>query len=162
MKPGFARLRSHMLKACFPLAILALHNYAQAQRLSGKQEKYFQQEILKYINGYRADKGLAALVLDENLSRISYAHSLDMSVGNVAFGHGGFRDRMVKARLSNSKMSGFAENVAYGMQSPQEVSQEWYASPGHKKNMLGTYLLTGIGVERGDGGYLYFTQVFER
>ncbi|WP_447642921.1 MULTISPECIES: CAP domain-containing protein [Chitinophagaceae] len=162
MKCIYRNTQSFILKGCFLLSLLVMYRFTQAQRLSNREERYYQQNILRYINQYRTQKGLNALMLDDGLSTIAYMHSRDMSRGNVAFGHDGFNDRMAKARLSNSKLAGFAENVAYGMQTPQEVSQDWYGSSGHRRNMLGNYLLTGIGVERADDGYLYFTQVFER
>jgi len=155
-------MKHYILKIGFLCAILSCSGMAHAQNLSRKQEKYYQQEILKYINQYRANRNLSPLVLDENLNRIAFGHSEDMSDGQVGFGHGGFDDRMAMARRSNTQLRGFAENVAYGLQTPQEVSKDWYNSPGHKRNLLGNYVKTGIGVERASDGYLYFTQIFER
>ncbi|MFT4203524.1 MAG: CAP domain-containing protein [Chitinophagaceae bacterium] len=160
MKFRCTHLRSFMLKGCFLLAVLAFHYCGQAQRLTKREEKFYQQEILKYINQYRSNKGKGALELDDNLNAIAYRHSRDMSSGNVAFGHDGFDDRMAKVRKYNPRLAGFAENVAAGMQSPREVSADWYGSSGHRRNLLGDYILTGIGVERGSDGELYFTQVF--
>ncbi len=154
--------RFSWMKTFFLSIFLLVGNLIYAQKLSSQQEKNFQQEILQYINQYRSQKGLSALVLDENLNSIAYQHSRDMSTRAVAFGHDGFRDRLSQAKKQNPKMLGFAENVAYGMQTSQEVTKDWYGSAGHKRNLLGNYTLTGIGVERASDGYLYFTQIFER
>lgn len=162
MKQTLTRAQFFILKGCFLLALLASYGFSQAQRLSKREERFYQQEILKYINQYRSQRGLNALVLNDDLNTIAYSHSSGMSRGSVAFGHDGFNDRMAKARSITGNLSGFAENVAYGMQSPKEVSQDWYGSSGHRRNLLGNYLWTGIGVERDRDGYLYFTQVFER
>lgn len=155
-------MKNRILVILFVLVASSFQSTVFAQKLSSKQENYYQSEILKYINQYRAKKGLSALVLDDNLNDIAFGHSQGMSKGNVAFGHDGFNDRLAKAKKFNTKLSSFAENVAYGMQDPKEVSKDWYSSSGHRKNLMGNFLRTGIGVERGDDGYLYFTQIFER
>lgn len=149
-------------KALLVWLLIGFSNMVNAQKLSSKQEKYYQQQILVYINQYRSNKGLNALALNDGLNTIALSHSRNMCNGSVAFGHDGFNGRMSQAKRINPNLRGFAENVAYGMQTPQEVSQDWYGSSGHRRNLLGDFSLTGIGVERGSDGYLYFTQIFEK
>ena len=42
---------------------------------------------------------------------------------------------------------------------PQAV-EGWSKSPEHRKNMLGNFSLTGIGVAQGQEGRYFFTQIF--
>lgn len=147
----------------FSLFGLLISSFAiKAQALSNNQKLFYQTEILKYINGYRNAKKLQPLTIDDNLSTIAYNHSQNMSGHKTSFGHDGFYERMKMAKSFNPKLTSFAENVAYGLQTPAEVSRDWYGSSGHKKNILGNFSRTGIGVERGEDGYLYFTQVFQK
>jgi uncharacterized protein YkwD len=56
-----------------------------------------------------------------------------------------------------------AENVATnsGYEDPGSRAVEgWKNSPGHRKNMLGDFTLTGIGVARSRPGAYYYTQIF--
>lgn len=115
--------------------------------------------ILQLVNDYRDDKGREPLRMSSQLNAIAQQHSENMAARRVAFGHGGFDTRMNKA-LRSTKGYGFAENVAYGDLNAREVVNLWINSKGHRKNMLGNYQLTGIGVAQGRSGQLYFTQVF--
>ena len=50
-------------------------------------------------------------------------------------------------------------NVGY--KDPARAAVEgWKNSPGHRKNMLGKFSLTGIGIARGKKGAYFFTQIF--
>lgn len=116
--------------------------------------------ILQLVNGYRSDQGRNMLQMSASLNALAQRHSDNMAAGRVAFGHGGFDARMNKAMRSIRGAYGFSENVAYGDIGAREVVNMWINSRGHRKNMLGNYQLTGIGVARGRRGQLYFTQVF--
>lgn len=115
--------------------------------------------ILQLVNDYRSDQGREPLRMTSQLNAIAQQHSENMAGKRVAFGHGGFNTRMNKA-MRSTKGYGFAENVAYGDLNAREVVNLWINSKGHRKNMLGNYQLTGIGVAQGRNGQLYFTQVF--
>jgi uncharacterized protein YkwD len=57
-----------------------------------------------------------------------------------------------------------AENVAWNDR-PEDLSARvavagWLQSAGHRANIEGNYLSTGIGVARAPGGALYYTQIF--
>ena len=55
----------------------------------------------------------------------------------------------------------FAENIAYGQRGPQDVTESWMASSGHRANMLnGAYTELGAGYAVDDRGRSYFVQVF--
>jgi len=43
---------------------------------------------------------------------------------------------------------------------PINAVKGWINSPGHQKNMVGDYNLTGIGIAKNNVGEYYFTQLF--
>lgn len=66
-----------------------------------------------------------------------------------------------RGRMYHSRM-GYAENVAYGQTTPQEVVRTWMNSPGHRRNILASNRSEiGVGLAYGGGGRPYWTQVFE-
>jgi hypothetical protein len=116
-------------------------------------------EMLSVVNRYRTQSGLKALCLNSKLNRIAQKHSDDQA-----------RQRKMAHDLPGSSFSsrtrssgfngmGFAENVAmnYGI-NVEATNAQWWNSPGHKANILGSYTHIGIAVG-GDGPY-YYTQVF--
>lgn len=117
-------------------------------------------EILRYTNKYRAAQGKKPLQMDASAQREAERHSRDMARGETGFGHGGFNERAARVKKSLGRLSGVAENVAYGDLNAEEVVQGWIKSKPHRKNMLGDYTLIGIGVARRKDGRLYFTQLF--
>ena len=78
----------------------------------------------------------------------------------VGFGHNGFDRRFSQARRAVTGMKTFAENVAYGARSGKEVVNMWKNSSGHRRNMLGRFRYTGIGIAKDRHGMIYYTQVF--
>ena len=82
-----------------------------------------------------------------------------MASQRVAFSHDGFEKR-VKAISKSLEGVGFAENVAYGQTSAEEVMESWLNSPGHKKNIEGNFTHIGVGIGKAKNGTLYFTQIF--
>lgn len=117
-------------------------------------------DVLQQTNKFRRSNGLPALVLNEELSKIAAQHSTNMAKGKVGFGHGGFDKRDAQARKKIKGITRFAENVAYGATSGQQVVGMWKKSRGHRKNMLGSYKYIGIGIAKDRKGRLYYTQVF--
>lgn len=120
--------------------------------------------VYQQVNEYRKSKNLPPLKLDPNISEQSRIHSYAMANGKVAFGHGG-----AEARFQNiSKFAPWreiAENVAFnsGYSNPgKEAVQGWIESPGHQRNMVGNFDLTGVGIVKNAKGEYYFTQIFVR
>jgi uncharacterized protein YkwD len=65
-----------------------------------------------------------------------------------------------RGRMYHSRM-GYAENVAYGQTTPQEVVRTWMNSPGHRRNILAANRSQiGVGLAYGNGGRPYWSQVF--
>lgn len=119
-----------------------------------------ERDILKYVNEHRHSMGLLALQPLDAATGQAEKHSRDMATGRSAFGHDGFEQRVQAIKKSFGWISASAENVAYGNLTAKEVVKGWLNSPGHKKNIEGNYLQTGIGVYRDRKGVTYFTQIF--
>jgi len=114
------------------------------------------------VNQYRDSLGLAFLDLNENISKEARIHSQEMAQGNVPFSHDGF-DQRIEAISSTLTYTSAAENVAYnqGYGDPVTVAVDgWINSPGHQKNMVGNFNLSGVGVAQNSTGEYYFTQIF--
>jgi uncharacterized protein YkwD len=119
-------------------------------------------DVLSHTNKFRRSKGLATLVINDDLNALAEKHSVDMAKGRVGFGHSGFNKRYHIARQKIEGFKAFAENVAYGVSSGKEVVTMWKNSTPHRRNMLGQYKYIGIGIAKDRKGSIYYTQVFAR
>jgi len=133
-------------------------NAQQRSRQSKGNAASIEREVFRLINKKRSSSGKPALVINDVVSRLARSHSAAMASGKVRFGHAGFDDRSDQINARVGRISGIAENVAIGSDAEAAVAM-WWRSAGHKKNMLGTYKQTGIGVAR-KGTQWYFTQIF--
>ncbi len=119
--------------------------------------------VYDYVNKYRQSHNLPPLVVDPAISAIAKAHSEQMArTSNLS--HDGFNDRTDSVSQTIVYRSA-AENVGYNMGYAQPeaiVVHDWIASPGHQRNLIGHYDVTGIGVVKNDKGEYYFTQLFIR
>jgi uncharacterized protein YkwD len=114
------------------------------------------------VNRYRISQNLSPLRLDSRISNEARLFSQKMANKKAPFSHDGFERRMkaVQAMIPLQKMG---ENLAFmkGYSDPVTVAvQGWINSPGHQKNMVGDYNLTGIGIAKNSAGEYYFTQLF--
>jgi uncharacterized protein YkwD len=118
-------------------------------------------EILQFVNEDRKQHDLRQLQINSRESSLALKHSEDMAKGKVKFGHDGFNSRakIIQKELGATEIG---ENVASGLMTAREVVDGWLNSPGHKKNIEGDFLLTGIGYARDKKGEIYFTQIFSR
>ena len=117
-------------------------------------------DVLHYTNKFRKSKRLAELKLNAELNAIAQKHSENMAGGRVRFGHDGFDKRMKQACKAIDGVHTFAENVAYGPRTGEEVVGMWKNSTGHRENMLGNYRYIGIGTAKDKRGTIYYTEVF--
>ncbi|MGX5816816.1 CAP domain-containing protein [Chitinophaga lutea] len=118
------------------------------------------EDILFYVNKFRKSKGKGPLQLNETINAEARSHSKAMASGRTGFGHDGFEQRIDDISKKLGRVSGAAENVAYGNLGAEAVVDGWIKSPGHRRNMLGDFNLIGIGTARGKGNITYFTQIF--
>ncbi|CAM4498899.1 MAG: hypothetical protein LEGION0403_FIIPPAGN_01753 [Legionella sp.] len=136
--------------------------YAKAKPQAVESETAIQNAVLVHINAYRKQHGLSPLKMDNNMVREARQHSLDMAAHRMPFGHQDFSKRIARLHKKIKNTGAGAENVAYNYKSAQIVVQQWVRSSGHKRNIVGNYDLTGIGVIRDKQGTLYYTQLFLR
>jgi len=153
LKTGFV---SHRFSFAFSIACFLLFTFA-LQPKEGLNE-----DVFKYTNQFRISKGLAAVVMRDDLNAIARRHSEDMANGRCSFGHDGYNQRVLKVQKIIKPFYGMAENVASGARSGREVVSMWKNSSGHRKNMLGNYKFIGIGTARNRRGVIYYTQIFVR
>jgi uncharacterized protein YkwD len=119
--------------------------------------------VFKKIDAYRQSKGLSPLSLDDTISAQAQLHSEQMArTSNLS--HDGFARRIsaISTVIPNRAAS---ENVAYNMgyRNPDDIAiEDWLKSPGHLKNIVGNYNLTGVGVATNAKGEVFFTQIFVR
>jgi len=119
----------------------------------------YEKKVVELTNAERAKYGIAALQLDENLSKVARTKSSDMKAKGY-FDHNsptyGSPFDMMKQFGISYRSAG--ENIAMGQRSPEEVVNAWMNSEGHRKNILNASF-THIGV-----GYVadgnYWTQMF--
>lgn len=121
-----------------------------------------QNEVLVHINEYRRHRGLPKLTMNNNMVREAKQHSLDMANHKMSFGHKYFDKRISKLHAQIKNSGAGAENVAYNYKDARTVVQQWVLSPGHKRNIVGNYNLTGVGIARDKQGKIYYTQIFLR
>jgi uncharacterized protein YkwD len=118
--------------------------------------------VHREVNEFRRVHGLKPLTLDPRISAQAREHSADMVRKGKTISHSGFNQRLQEIGKKIPYRAA-AENVAASVnyKNPAQMAVEgWKNSPGHRKNMLGDFSLTGIGIAQSkDGGY-FFTQIF--
>ncbi len=124
--------------------------------------------VVDLTNAFRAQFGLAPLVLNEKLTEAAQDHAEDMGE-NDFFDHTAPDGSKPWDRVDETgyTWTTVGENIAAGYQTPESVVQGWIDSPGHRDNMLReSYTEIGIGyhVEENDTGSVnygtYWAQVF--
>lgn len=100
------------------------------------------------VNGYRAGLGLGTLTLNYELGAAADYHSYDMATNNY-FDHYLYDGTDPGANIQNFGYTGFpwAENIASGMGTAQEVFIAWQNSPEHDATMRNPEF-TEIGIGR--------------
>jgi uncharacterized protein YkwD len=106
--------------------------------------------------------GLKPLTLDPMISAEAREHSADMARAGKAISHRGFNQRLQDIQKKIPYRAA-AENVAAAVgyaDSARTVVEGWKNSPDHRKNMLGDFSLTGIGIAQSKDGRYFFTEIF--
>ncbi|WP_419418958.1 CAP domain-containing protein [Legionella sp. D16C41] len=147
----------------FLILVSCCQAQAHAQTISPiASNTQMQKDILRYINQYRSKHSLSPLQLDESISKEATLHSQNMAAHRVPFGHQGFSTRIKHLYSVIKGARAGAENVAYNYKTAKIVTDGWIKSPGHRKNIMGNYNLTGIGIAYDKEGKIYYTQLFIR
>ena len=104
------------------------------------------ERMTDYLNRVRAraqecgDKAYAAagkLTLNQKLFAAAKFHADDMATHNF-FSHLGSNDSNVSMRVDNQnyQWSAVAENIAGGIDTPEQTIEDWMASPEHCRNIM--------------------------
>ncbi len=120
-----------------------------------------ERSIHEQVNQYRQSQNLPPLTLNSTISEQSRIHSQNMADSKV-LSHRGFDGRvdvLGKTIPYQSAAENVATNLGYDDPATRAV-RGWIDSPGHQKNMVGDFDLTGVGVAVTPGGQYYFTQMF--
>ena len=119
--------------------------------------------VLEAVNRVRESRGLPAVAPDPRLGAAAQTLAGDMArTGRMA--HVGSAGDTLEDRL---RASGYAyvrvaENIAAGQPGPQDLIDDWMASPGHRANMLdpdATQIGVGYAFRRNDPYGHYWTLV---
>lgn len=119
----------------------------------------FESEVAALVNDVRAQYGLSALTINQELCQVARYKSQDMAEKGY-FAHEsptyGSPFQMMQTFGISYQTAG--ENIAYGQRTPQAVVDAWMNSSGHRANILNSSY-TQIGVGFYADGY-YWTQMF--
>jgi uncharacterized protein YkwD len=143
------------------IAISAVLGWGVATSQANADPSY-ESQVVTLTNQQRAAHGCGALAENAALDRAARGHSGEMAASNTMshYGSNGSNaaDRMKQAGYPVKQ---WAENVAYGQASPQEVVNAWMNSPGHRDNILNCRLAEiGVGYVVNGQGVPYWTQDF--
>lgn len=119
----------------------------------------YEAEVVRLVNGIRAENGLKALTANWELSRVARYKSEDMARGGY-FSHTsptyGSPFQMIRSFGLSYRSAG--ENIAYGQRTPAAVVDAWMNSSGHRANILNaSYTQIGVGYCASGS---YWTQMF--
>lgn len=116
--------------------------------------------ILTLVNQHREGLGLSVLSKNGTAEQLAIDHTKYMiSVNEI--NHDNFNQRG-NALSDQENATGTAENVARFYTDAQSVINGWLNSPGHKENIEGNYMYTGISAIKDQDGRYYYTQLFYR
>lgn len=150
-------IRRKMKLFCLPIILL----FVISCHKTDKEEFNYsamETEILQLINQYRILNKLEALDMNTILFKESCLHTNYMIEEN-SISHDNSEERFL--RISQELgISSFAENVASGQQTANEVVSDWLNSESHRKNIEGNYRLTGISAKRNQKGEYFYAQLF--
>ena len=147
---------------CFMIisCLITTQQAMAAAKLGAQDDVRIQNEILYYVNAYRAKHHLSPLKMSSVISNEATQHSRHLASKRIPFGHDGFSGRIKRLYAHFKECRGGAENVAYYKIDPKVLVEKWVASPGHRRNIEGRYNLTGIGIAHAKKGWAYYTQIF--
>lgn len=126
--------------------------------------KSLENQVIKLVNTQRANKGLAPLTANWQLSRVARYKSQDMRDKGY-FSHYSPTYGSPFDMMKNFGLSFYAagENIAMGQTTPAQVMGSWMNSAGHRANILNpNYNEIGVGLAKGGNGRFYWTQEFIR
>src|ERR671911_346557 len=120
--------------------------------------------FVELLNAYRGQLGLGPVTLNYELGAAAEYHSVDMAMNNY-FSHYALDGTDAGTNIQNFGYTGFpyAENIAAGMETAQEVLTGWQNSPDHNATMTSPqYTEVGIGRAYNEGTHYgwYWTATY--
>jgi len=117
---------------CF---LSVLQGFASAQNFGLSVD-----ELVCAVNKFRASQGRPPLGYNVRVCNACLVHSQDMSTHRSMI-HDGSDGSSPGVRMERQGLNchGWAENIADGYNSVDDVMDAWINSPGHRKNLLGDY-----------------------
>jgi uncharacterized protein YkwD len=112
-----------------------------------------EQTMLCLVNQARNQRGLAPLAAPGSLARAAASKSADILRCDQFDHEACGREFTYWIERSGYGGCGWGENIAYGGGSyatPQAIFRMWMKSPGHRRNILGSYDDIGIGLQVGE------------
>jgi serralysin len=143
------------------ICILALSRVS-AEEMTSTEFKLSndEQQILDLANQQRKAYGLPELSANPKLCEAARSHSTTMATWR-RIGHNiDGKDPGYRIAMTGFAHAGYSENVAAGQSSPADAIMSWLRSSGHRANLLGRHMQTGIGIVTAADGTKYYTQVF--
>lgn len=128
---------------------------------SSENESSIINEVLQYVNQYRKEVGLQPLQLSNKLNNVAKLRSKEMAESGIVehIRPNGTECFSIFDEYG-IKATSMGENIAYGYQTAQSVTEAWKNSQGHYENMVkSSYKYIGIGLAESNGDY-FWTQLF--
>jgi uncharacterized protein YkwD len=120
--------------------------------------------IADLTNVERSRAGLSRLRVEDHLMRAAQLQAEQMaSLGRMdhVLSDGPYPAPKDRLAAAGYRWRAYAENIAYGQRGPEDVTESWMGSAGHRANMLnGTYTDIGTGYAVDARGRSYYVQVF--
>jgi uncharacterized protein YkwD len=120
--------------------------------------------IADLTNVERSRAGLSRLRLEDRLMRAAQMQAEQMaSLGRMdhVLSDGPYPAPKDRLAAAGYRWRAYAENIAYGQRGPEDVTESWMGSAGHRANMLnGAYTEIGTGYAVDGRGRSYYVQVF--
>lgn len=131
-------------------------------------------EVVTLINQIRVRNGLVPVTVNEKLTAIATGYACEHIEDNFYELLGGPEGEGLthyhpitgdgpgeRAFRAGYLFHSLGENLAGGQRTPEEVVDDWMASPGHRENILAPqWRETGVGVRSGGHFGVYWVQMF--
>lgn len=125
-------------RLCLAAALAAtVLSVTAARAVECKADAATSRSLIQMVNAERANRGYPPVVLSDELNRIAARHACDMARRGY-FGHRSPEGTNLKGRVYQSgyKACQAAENLVRGVVTPQQASDAWMGSRGHRSNIL--------------------------
>lgn len=120
-----------------------------------------QSNVVNSVNQQRANAGIGGVTVDARLTNAAQSHANDMANRRVMT-HTGANGSNGGQRITAQGYgwSRWAENVAAGQTTPEQVMNAWMNSSGHRANILdGRLVNIGVAAATGSDGVTYWAMV---